>query len=376
MDGMVDVVGGFVEAGFPGGSAKKKNLCRAKKAKNDEFYTQLTDIEKELRHYREHFEGKTVFCNCDDPDWSNFWKYFSLNFDRLGLKKLVSTHYEQAKPSYKMEMVREADGGTRVTQIPLKQNGDFRSDECIAILGECDIVVTNPPFSLFREYISTLVNSGKKFLIIGNNNAITYKEVFKHIKDGNLWLGHVANKTMEFMLSDEYEKYNRIDAVTGKKYGKVPAVSWFTNLPHKKRNEHIILYKKHLGNESEYPKYDNYDAIEVSKVAEIPMDYDGVMGVPITFLDKHNPEQFEIVGMATGRDEFEARPTKRYQNPKQINGDGPVTNGSKANTGATLLCLSKPRGVCYSADNASGYFSVCYARILIKNRLLSKGLQS
>lgn len=254
------------------------NLHKANKAKNDEFFTQLTDIEKELQHYWEHFRGKVIFCNCDDPEQSNFWKYFELNFDFLGIKKLISTHYETDKPSYKLEMIRGTDlnGDGKhdkrdIVKTPLKQNGDFRSEECVELLKEADVVVSNPPFSIFREYISLLEQHGKKFLVVGNNNAITYKECFRLIKDNKMWLGINANKTLEFRLCPTYEKFDRIDE-KGNKFGKVPAISWFTNLPHKKRNEELILWKTYKGNEKDYPRYDNYFAWEVSKTNEIPLE--------------------------------------------------------------------------------------------------------
>lgn len=299
-------------------------LSAAKKAKNDEFYTQLTDIEKELRHYRRHFRGATVLCNCDDPFESNFFKYFVLNFNRLGLKKLIATCYEgsavaeycngKAKP-YKAVVTTvhdtTGDGGVDMEDVrnlfelgenelaELDGNGDFRSEECLALLDEADIVVTNPPFSLFREYVSVLMEHQKKFIIMGNINAVTYKEFFPLIKDGLVWPGASFNKTMEFILPDDYQKWNYRMA-DGRKVGKVPTIAWYTNLDIKKRHEELILVKKYAGHEDEYPTYDNYDAIEVSKVVDIPFDYDGVMGVPITFLDKYSPEQFEIVGMAAG----------------------------------------------------------------------------
>lgn len=268
---------------------KNTNLHQAKSAKNDEFYTQLTDIEKELKHYTEHFRGKVVFCNCDDPEESNFWTYFVLNFEFLGLKKLIATHYETDKPSYKLEIIGDVDGDGKVTKkdtirTSLKQNGDFRSPECIEILKEADIVVTNPPFSLFREYVAQLVEYDKNFLIIGNKNAITYKEIFKLIKENRLWLGHGSPNG--FAQPNGVEIKN----LTG-------LTRWFTNLDYTKRHEDLILYKTY--NEKDYPKYDNYDAINVDKVKDIPCDYIGYMGVPLTFLDKWNPEQFEIVTMST-----------------------------------------------------------------------------
>lgn len=266
-----------------------KSLNKASKNKKDEFYTQLTDIEKELGHYKEHFKDKIVFCNCDDPEESNFWKYFSLNFKYLGLKKLIATHFENGIPSYKFELVEDINNDGKINNLdtiktPLKQNGDFRSPECTEILKEADIIVTNPPFSLFREYVAQLMECDKKFLIIGNMNAITYKEIFKLIRDNKIWLG----------VNNGLKKYGTPD-------GSIVSMGntiWFTNLEHQKRHEELILYKTY--SPEKYPKYDNYDAININKVKYIPEDYDGVMGVPITFIDKFNPEfnpdQFEILG--------------------------------------------------------------------------------
>lgn len=258
------------------GKQSNENLHKAKAAKNDEFYTRLEDIEKELEHYTEHFKGKVVYCNCDDANRSNFFKYFSTNFQKLGLKKLITSGLKT--------------DGTGVVAIQKGDdidiydgNGDFRSEECIEFLKEADIVVTNPAFSLFREYVAQLMQYGKKFLIIGNMNAITYKEIFPYIKDNKLWLGTTSVK-------DFIQPNGEI-----KKFGNI---CWFTNLEHKKRNEELILYKHY--NPTEYPKYDNADAIEVSKVAEIPMDYERVMGVPISFLDKYCPNQFRILGIMSG----------------------------------------------------------------------------
>ena len=250
------------------------NLRNAKRAKNDEFYTMLSDIENELKHYRDHFKGKVIYCNCDNPEWSNFWNYFYLNFEPLGLKKLIATFYDKDNPVYKAEY-----DGKEVVKTPLEGNGDFRSAECIECLEEADIVVTNSPFSLFREFIGQLMEYGKKFLIIGNENAITYKEFFPLLKDNKVWKGF--NHVKEFRQPDG----------TTKKFGNI---AWFTNLDIKKRHEELILYKRY--NPEEYPKYDNYDAINVDKVVEIPMDYEGVMGVPVSFFDKYCPEQFEIIG--------------------------------------------------------------------------------
>lgn len=272
------------------------SLQAARAAKNDEFYTQMNDVSNELRHYRAFFKGKVVYCNCDDPEWSSFYKYFQLNFELLGLAKLITTHFSlEGKPAYALELTA-GDAEPLIRKID--GNGDFRSEESVALLKEADVVVTNPPFSLFREYVAQLIDHGKSFLIMGNNNAITYKEIFKLIKENKMWLGFHANKTMEFQLSPSYTKWDRVDE-QGRKFGKVPAISWFTNIPHSKRNEEIILFRQYKGNETAYPKYDNYEAIEVSKVADIPADFHGAMGVPITFLDKYNPAQFEILGAMT-----------------------------------------------------------------------------
>lgn len=278
--------------------AANANLHKAKTAKNDEFYTQLTDVSKELMHYKHHFKNKIVLCNCDDPTWSAFWKYFHLNFSVLGLRKLISTHYDKTQPTYKMEYTGGDDNDIEVgVKTPLEGNGDFRNQECLDLLDEADIVVTNPPFSLFREYVAVLMKHKKKFIIWGNNNAITYKEFFPLLKENKVWLGYIANKTCVFRLSDNYTKWD--EKITrqmndGHKYGKCPAISVFTNLDVAKRHEKLVLWKKYTP--EEYPKYDNYDAVEVSKVSDIPADYDGAMGVPITFFDKYNPDQFEIVG--------------------------------------------------------------------------------
>lgn len=267
---------------------KNENLHKAAKEKNDEFYTQLSDIEKELKHYKEHFKDKVVFCNCDDPEWSNFWKYFSINFKHLGLKKLIATHYKKDQKSYKLEMI---DQGKDFLKIDLEGDGDFRSNECIELLKEADIVVTNPPFSLFREYIQQLNKHDKQFLVIGNNNSISYNEIFKLIKENKLWLG-ISPRSMDFVLPNGIKK--NVNAC------------WYTNLIHKKRNEKIVLFKTYKNNETSFPKYDNYEAIEIGETKNIPIDYEGVMGVPITFMDKYNPEQFEIIGKmsTTSIDEY------------------------------------------------------------------------
>ncbi|MEN9604531.1 MAG: hypothetical protein RJB39_216 [Candidatus Parcubacteria bacterium] len=290
-----------------------KNLHTAGKAKKDEFYTQLTDIEKELKHHKDQFRNKVVFCNCDDPKESNFVKYFSRNFEHLGLKKLIATHYKDATlftldSPYKLVYTGDKNGNRMPDpsefMTEMIGTGDFRSEECIELLKEADIVVTNPPFSLFREYLSQLVEFDKKFLIIGNVNAITYKECFKLIKDGGMWLGaSIHSGDREFRVPEDYPLNaagSRIDA-EGNKYIRVKGVRWFTNLDYDARHETLVLYKRY--SPEEYPKYDNYDAINVNKTADIPLDYYGAIGVPITFLDKYNPEQFEIIKFRKGDNE-------------------------------------------------------------------------
>lgn len=256
------------------------NLQKAKSTKNDEFYTQLTDIDKELIHYKEHFRDKIVYCNCDDPAKSAFWKYFHQHFAELQLKKLISTHYNREMSTYKMEYTGGDDNNIETgIKTQLKGNGDFSSQECLDILDECDIVVTNPPFSLFKNYVPILIAHKKKFLIIGNKNAITYKDFFPLLKDNKVWIGY--NNVKSFIQLDG----------SIKKFGNI---GWYTNLEIEKRHEKLILNKKYTP--KEYSNYDNYLAINVNKVIDIPYDYNGVIGVPITFLDKYNPDDFEILG--------------------------------------------------------------------------------
>lgn len=316
--------------------AGNTSLRKADKAKNDEFYTQLADIELELKHYRKHFAGKTIFCNCDDPYESNFFKYFAMNFNYLGLKKLVATCYmgspvvgeqfeqlsifdilpsEENTPKrfpYKIEITEvidiNGDGAVDLTDVEyllrnknnvmslLDGDGDFRSPECVEILKQADIVVTNPPFSLFREFISQLVEYDKQFIVIGNVNAITYKEIFPLIKENKLWMGYsIHSGDREFRVPDDYPlnaSGYRIDE-NGYKYIRVKGVRWFTNMDYVERHTDLDLWKKYTP--EEYPKFDNYNAINVDVTANIPEDYYEEMGVPITFLDKYNPDQFEII---------------------------------------------------------------------------------
>ena len=271
-------------------STNNKNLRKAQKAKNDEFYTQFSDIENELKHYIQHFRGKVVYCNCDNCRESNFFKYFAQYFEILGLKQLIATAYNENGKGIVCVYNGDKNGNNypdfdEIIPTELNGNGDFRSAECIEILKECDIVVTNPPFSLFREYVAQLIEYDKKFLIIGNKNAIIYKEIFPLIKENKLWLGITSPNEYRLPNGEITKQVNGL-------------CRWFTNMEHDRRNQPMDLYMKY-SNEY-FPKYDNYDAIEVSKTCEIPMDYEGVMGVPITFLDKYCPEQFEIVGIACG----------------------------------------------------------------------------
>ncbi len=317
------------------------NLHKANVAKKDEFYTQLVDIEKELKHYKEQFRGKVVYCNCDDPFESNFFKYFASKFNALGLKKLIATSYKPSpiantqlglfgddkvldtpkgrpKVTANKFIVSEVDdmdgdGAFDLRDIaeqlkanknnewtPLEGEGDFRSKESIELLKQADIVVTNPPFSLFREYVAQLVEYDKKFLILGSQNAITYKETFKLIQENKLWLGYDNGGTKWFQVPDDYdiETESRIKIEKGTKFFSMGSIVWFTNLDTSKRHEKLILYKKYTT--KEYPKYDYQDIIEVSKVAEIPLDYDGAIAVPKTFIDKYNPEQFKLLGFLNG----------------------------------------------------------------------------
>lgn len=294
--------------------AQNNNLQIARTSKKDEFYTQLSDIERELKHYKNHFKGKVVYCNCDDPRVSNFFHYFSYNFEKLGLKKLIATCYKNQNMELfshndsEQAIYLEYEGDKNRNNIPdpkeieikhLKGDGDFRSKESIDLLKQADIVVTNPPFSLFKEYVAQLIDYDKKFIIIGHQNALTYIEIFRLIKSNKMWLGYGFKGGAGHFINKLYEDY----ATAGDhKEGmiRVSGVHWFTNLEIKKRHEDLILYKKYYGNESEYPRYDYYDAINCDKTKDIPMDYKGAIGVPITFSDKYNPDQFEMLD-AIGR---------------------------------------------------------------------------
>lgn len=342
--------------------ATNKTLQQAKKAKSDEFYTVLSDIENELKHYRKHFRGKVVFCNCDDPRVSNFFHYFSYNFEKLGLRKLITTCYKNqsmdmfSRHDDEKAIFLEYEGDKNNNNVPdleeigiqhLNGDGDFRSAECVELLKQADIVVTNPPFSLFREYVAQLIEHDKKFLVIGTWNAITYKEIFKLIQNDKLWIGINSNRNFSgFIVPPHYPLHGteaRVDE-DGNRIVSSNNTCWFTNIDNAKRHEELILYRTY--NEDEYPRYDNYDAIEVSKTNDIPLDYRGVMAVPITFLNKYNPDQFEILGIMDRANSSGLR-TKKYEKAEFENANDLNARG--------VICIN-------------GVYKAMYARLLIKNR--------
>ena len=352
--------------------ANTNNLLHsAKKNSKDEFYTQLTDIENELRHYKKHFKGKTVLCNCDDPRVSNFFKYFALKFKDLGLKKLIATCYKNqdidlfSQNDYEQAVYIIYEGTPEIDHVPtsdeikvkhLKGDGDFRSKECVDLLKEADIVCTNPPFSLFKEYVAQLMEYDKKFLIIGHQNALTYKDCFNYIKENRMWLGYGFKGGAAHFISKYEDKASAGEHLEG--MIRVSGVVWFTNLEIDKRHEDLILYKHYTP--EEYPIYDNYHyAINVNKTSDIPCDYDGLMGVPITFMDKYNPDQFEIVTLGIGEDNF--TPTKFYGKFKNAK-TGEYTNDKRD----YLLYVRNPEGKYLTEE---GYcVEKLYARIIIRRK--------
>ncbi len=381
--------------------AGNSNLKDSFKNRQDEFYTHLTLIENELKHYREFFRGKTVLCNCDDPYESNFFKYFAMNFNALGLKKLITTCYasspivytqlslfddgkvvatdEGKKKPYKVEITEVSDEtgdgavGLSDVEILLKNHknvlslldgdGDFRSEECVKLLEQADVVVTNPPFSLFREYVALLMEYNKKFIIIGNQNAVAYKEFFPVFAENKVWLGYNSGHFW-FKVPDSYEEKKtdfKIDD-EGQKWRRMGNICWFTNVDIKKRHEDMVLFR-HYSPEI-YSTYDNYDAINVDMTAEIPDDYYGVMGVPITFMDKYNPEQFEILGLSQ-KWGYGLQSNKKYDDYKEMKQDGTPTGSSGKKTNGNPMLVGKPAKGSYYTDG-----NVCvrslYSRIFIR----------
>jgi hypothetical protein len=403
-----------------------QGLAAAKAAKQDEFYTQYVDIQKEVEAYLKFdpdtFRGKTVYCNCDDPFESNFFKYFAANFNKLGLKKLITTSYDGSPIAGQMNLFPEynegngkrqkpkavavivghvkdedGDGATNVTDVALflKRNkaarialkgndqypgGDFRSPECVAFLKEADIVVTNPPFSLFREYVAQLVKHSKKFLIIGNQNAITYKEIFPLIKDNKLWLGVDNGGTKWFQVQDDYDikTESRKKIMNGIKYFSMGSIMWFTNLDHGRRHQELPLmtmsenlkFSKHkeIKGKAAYDRYDNYDAIEVAFTDAIPSDYDGLMGVPVTFLDKYNPEQFEILGITKT---WYGGASKTYPQQTQVSKNGSESSVTKLNDGPAIKVSEPPTGQTYYRVGTDNFIQL-YARVLIRHRRIAR----
>ena len=360
-----------------------ESFDNAKKSKADEFYTQLADIEKEMNHYKDFFKGKTVLCNCDDPRISNFFKYFALKFNELGLKKIITTCYKNQEVDLFSQNDCEKAVYIEYTGNPnnptstdfstievkeLKGDGDFRSQECIELLKQADVVITNPPFSLFREYIAQLIKYEKKFIILGNVNALSYKETFALIKENKLWLGYsIHSGDREFGVPDSYP-LNAAGCRTdenGKKYIRVKGVRWFTNIDYNERHEELVLYKNY--SPEEYPKYENYDAINVDVSTDIPIDYDGVIGVPITFLDKYSPDQFEIVGLGiVGSCEFT---NERRMEILDKNGvpTGKYTVNAKGTLYRKHLESDKKPAAFKDCETGELYQSI-YARILIKRK--------
>jgi len=367
-----------------------RHLHSAKKSKNDEFYTQLTDIEKELKHYKHSFKDKVVLCNCDDPRVSNFFHYFSYNFEKLGLKKLIATCYKNQKIDLfsthdsEQAIYLEYEGDKNKNNVPdpeeigikhFKGDGDFRSEESIALLEQADIVVTNPPFSLFREYVAQLVEYKKQFLIIGNLNAMKYGEIYPYFSSNKVWFGATmfSGGAAFFIgspdLYDPKKMSNPKNAYIkdGKLYWRVNGVRWFTNLDHNKRHQELVLYAKY--NPDDYPKYDNYDAIEVSKVVTIPMDYKGVMGVPISFMDKYNPDQFEIIGLSM-KAGFGLESNKFYDSYKETKQDGESTGSSGKKTNGNPMLVGKPKKGNYYIDEQRNCSYSLYDRLFIVNKNL------
>ena len=341
------------------------NLNEAKFNKKDEFYTLYSDIEFELKNYSNHFTDKVIYCNCDNPEFSNFWKYFYNNFHNLKLKLLVSTYYDTDNNSYKTEY-----NGTKITKTKLNNNGDFRSEECTYILTQADIVVTNPPFSLFRKFLDVLINYNKKFIIWGNVNALTYKNVFFNIMNNKLWLGYLCNKTCKFIVPDDYEKYDSkyTESINdGHKYASVAFVTVFTNLDISKRHSELDLTSEFDGDI--YCKFDNYNAINVDKVVDIPNNYSGIIGVPVTYLIKHNPDKFDIVG-CSAYDDTSCRIDRDYKKlcVKFLKSDGIIESNSGSLRDRVSPKVYRKGKSDYSVLKDGRFLSTTYARIFIKRK--------
>jgi len=362
-----------------------RGLDNAKSNKKDEFYTSYDDVEKEMVNYKDKFKNKVIYCNCDDPEWSNFTKYFINNFAFYRLKKLVCTHFEVDKPSYKLEY-----DGHKITKTPLKQNkmfeqlslfdkdvqgfsGDFRSPECIEILKKSDIIITNPPFSLFRTYLAQLLEYKKQFIIMGSVNSVTYREIFPLFMENKVWLGQsIHSGDREFRVPDDYPldaAGYRVDNA-GNKYIRVKGVRWLTNIDYPALHGMLpmLSMKQNERNGVAYDQYDNYDAINVDKTKDIPFDYRKPMGVPITFLDKYNPDQFRILGLAKGSDTFHAKRTRIYENPIQ-HYKGKQKKDNNVNAAPAIRTTNIESDKYYTADNVSGYIRSLYARLLIENKM-------
>lgn len=396
------------------------NLTSAKTAKNDEFYTQYHDIEKEINAYLDFnpdvFRGKVVLMPCDDPEWSNFTKLFAQNFERFGLKKLISTSYAVESKMYKssyqptlfevndpqydeyktrkngkiftLDHDKSGDGKVDVNDLEwnyLKGDGDFKSEEIKKLRDEADIIITNPPFSLFRNFLAWIVEANKQFLVIGNMNSLKYKEIFPIIRDKKMWLGATNFNTgmyfrvpKDFVYSDTY-KFEREQK--GEKVNRVPGVCWFTNLDHGRRHQPFPLmtmkdnlkYSKHkeIRGKDFYEYYDNYDAIEIPFTDAIPSDFDGVMGVPITFLDKYSPEQFEIIGLSM-KDGFGLKSNKIYDDYKEIRQDGTFTGSSGKKTNGNPMIKGKPQKGNYYIDELGNCAFSLYDRLFIVSKKTPK----
>lgn len=362
-----------------------KSIVKAKEAKNDEFYTRLEDIEAEISSHPDYvkaFQGKTVLCNCDDPEWSAFYEFFRLHFNQLGLKKLITTHYNKdGSPSYKLEWSGEKLGDDTVNMIktPLQGDGDFRSDECVQLMLDADIIVTNPPFSLFREYVTLLIENNKKFIVLGNTNAVNYKEFFTLLKNNEVWIGYKSpSGGMWFYVTEEFQTkvlHEEVSATykildDGKMICNCPAM-WYTNIEIDKIHDKLILTKNYYGNEDKYPHYDNYDAIDVGSLKDLPKDYDGVMGVPITFMSVYCPEQFEIIASSQTGCHPDSMVLKKYKDYKGYKADG-TSNGRTGSTCGNNPMIAKNDGKhAYYMNDQGHTVQSTFGKLFIRRKKVS-----